>query len=110
MRCDRVWLLSVVIAGVGAGCSGGGGSSLPLSTCASREGQFLTSKEWSQQCLIDGVKQETITLKCADGRTLFWDNFGWSFSNETYKRHQTTTKAPPGEAMRDCEPGGSITK
>ena len=109
MRWDRVWLLSVAIGVVGVGCSGDGSSS-PLATCASREGQLLTSKVWSQPCLIDGVKQETITLKCADGRTLFWDNFGWSFSNETYKRHQTTTKAPPGEAMRDCEPGGSITK
>lgn len=91
----------------GAGCSGDGPAS--SSSCAARVGQVLTREEWSRPCLIDGIEQQTITVRCADGRTLYWDNLGWSFSNETYRQHETAVKAPPGEAMRSCNIGGSFT-
>ena len=69
----------------------------------------MAKAEYTQPCALGGVAQETVTLTCNDGRVLFWETYGWSFSNTSYKAHLADNKVAPASAVRDCMHGKLTT-
>lgn len=68
--------------------------------CSSWVGETLTADELEFGCRVGNTLMGTGETECVDGRSLWWNDFGWGYSDDVFHAHEAGAEKVAPETER----------
>jgi hypothetical protein len=106
VKVVRIVLVAVVLAGCGVSglrSESGHRSEERMPTCSSWDGKVVSSKEWRFGCKLTADRFPLSgSIKCADGRLLWHNAWGWGYEGEVAHTRDDGQPVPPDSETKAC--------
>ena len=96
------FVLVGLFALVGCGSSHHATSASTSPACASWASHAVTAKQWSDGCWVGVTLEAAASQDCADGRTLWWNDWGWGYAGQPAHAHQPGAERVPPKTEREA--------